>query len=317
MNKNSRIFVAGHSGLVGSAVYRNLKRKGYKKIIVISRKNLDLKDQKKVDLFFKKEKIDYLIICAALAGGVVANNTYPVEFFNENILIQNSLLNAALKFKIKRTIFLGTSCIYPYSAKTPIKEDSLLKGQLHETNEAYAIAKIAGIKLSKAMYKEYNMDIVALMPTNIYGINDKYNEYTSHVIPGMIKKFITAKNKNKKIVKLWGDGKPIREFLYSDDLAEAIYKVLKSPKKKLFKICNNNFPIINVGSGDFYTIKKLANLIKQKVDFKGKVIFDKKFPNGVMNKNLSFVRIKKLNWMPSVKLKNGIDIILNDLILRN
>jgi GDP-L-fucose synthase len=317
MNKNSRIFIAGHCGLVGSAVYRNLKGKGYKELIVITRKKLDLKDQKKVELFFKKQKIEYLIICAALAGGVVANNNYPVEFFNENILIQNSLLNAALKFKIKRTIFLGTSCIYPYSAKIPIKEDSLLKGKLHETNESYAIAKIAGIQLSKAMHKQYNMDIVALMPTNIYGINDKYDEFTSHVIPGMIKKFITAKNKNKKTIKLWGDGKPIREFLYSDDLAEAIYLILKSPKKKLFKICNNNFPIINVGSGDFYTIKKLANLIKKKIDFKGKIIFDKKFPNGVMNKNLSSARIKKLNWKPSVKLRNGIDIVLNDLNLRN
>lgn len=313
MNKDSRIFIAGHNGLVGSAVYRNLKKKGYKKIITISKKRLNLKNQKKVELFFKKNRVEYLVICAALAGGVVANNTYPVEFFNENILIQNSLLNAALKFRVKRTIFLGTSCIYPYKSKIPIKEDSLLKGDLHETNEAYAIAKIAGIKLSKAMYKEYGLDVVALMPTNIYGINDKYDELTSHVIPGMIKKFIIAKDKNKKIIELWGNGKPVREFLCSDDLAEAIYKVLKSTKKKLLKICNNNFPILNIGSGDIYSIKQLAELIKNKTEFRGKIFFNKNFPNGVMNKNLSFSRIKKLGWKPLVKLENGIDDILKNL----
>ena len=313
MNKDSRIFIAGHNGLVGSAVYRNLFKKGYKKIITIPKKELDLKNQRKVELFFKKNKIEYLVICAALAGGVVANNTYPVEFFNENILIQNSLLNAALKFRIKRTIFLGTSCIYPHKSKIPIKEDFLLKGDLHETNEAYAIAKIAGIKLAKAMYREYGLDVVALMPTNIYGINDKYDEFTSHVIPGMIKKFIIAKNKHKKKIELWGNGKPVREFLCSDDLAEAIYKVLRSTKKKLFRICNDNFPILNVGSGDIYSIKQLAELIKNKTEFQGKIFFNKNFPNGVMNKNLSFSRIKKLGWQPSVKLKDGINDILNNL----
>lgn len=313
MNKDSRIFIAGHNGLVGSAVYRNLIKKGYKKIITIPKRKLDLKNQKKVELFFKKNKIEYLVICAALAGGVVANNTYPVEFFNENILIQNSLLNAALKFRIKRTIFLGTSCIYPHKSKIPIKEDFLLKGDLHQTNEAYAIAKIAGIKLSKAMYREYGLDIVALMPTNIYGINDKYDEFTSHVIPGMIKKFINAKNKNKRTIELWGNGKPVREFLCSDDLAEAIYKVLKSTKKRLFKICNNNFPIFNVGSGDIYSIKQLAELIKNIIGFRGKIFFNKNFPNGVMNKNLSFSRIKKLGWKPSIKLKDEIHVMLNNL----
>ena len=313
MNKDSRIFIAGHNGLVGSAVYRNLIKKGYKKIITIPKKKLDLKNQKKVELFFKKNKIEYLVICAALAGGVVANNTYPVEFFNENILIQNSLLNAALKFRIKRTIFLGTSCIYPHKSKIPIKEDFLLKGDLHETNEAYAIAKIAGIKLSKAMYREYGLDIVALMPTNIYGINDKYDEFTSHVIPGMIKKFISAKNKHKKIIELWGNGKPVREFLCSDDLAEAIYKVLKTSKKRLFKICNNDFPIFNVGSGDIYSIKQLADLIKNKIGFPGKIFFNKNFPNGVMNKNLSSSRIKKLGWKPLIKLRDEIDLMLNNL----
>jgi GDP-L-fucose synthase len=236
MNKNSKIFIAGHNGLVGSAVFRNLKKNGYKNLIVISKKKLDLKNSKKVNNFFEKKKIEYMVICAALAGGIVANSKYPVDFFNENILIQNSLLNAALKFKLKRTIFLGTSCIYPDKAKTPIKEDLLLTGKIHETNEAYAISKIAGIQLCKALYNQCGLDLVALMPTNIYGLNDRYNEEKSHVIPAMILKFLKAKKNNKKIIEIWGDGTPKREFLYSDDLAEAIRIVLNTSNRKLLKL---------------------------------------------------------------------------------
>lgn len=310
MNKNSKIFIAGHNGLVGSAVLRNLKRHGYKNLIVISKKKLDLKNSKKVDLFFKKKKIEYMVICAALAGGIVANSKYPVNFFNENILIQNSLLNAALKFKLKRTIFLGTSCIYPDKAKTPIKEDLLLTGKIHETNEAYAIAKIAGIQLCKALYNQYGLDVVALMPTNIYGINDRYDDEKSHVIPAMILKFLKAKKSNKKKIKIWGDGTPKREFLYSDDLAEAIRIVLNTSNRKLFKLCQNKFPIINIGSRDIYSIKNLANLIKNKVGFKGNIFFDKRYPNGVAKKNLNYDRVKSLNWRPKTNLIKGLDIIL-------
>ena len=310
MNKYSKIFIAGHNGLVGSAVFRNLKKHGYKNLIVISKKKLDLKNSKKVDLFFKKKKIEYMVICAALAGGIVANSKYPVDFFNENILIQNSLLNAALKFKLKRTIFLGTSCIYPDKAKTPIKEDLLLTGKIHETNEAYAISKIAGIQLCKALYNQYGLDVVALMPTNIYGMNDRYNHEKSHVIPAMILKFLKAKKSNKKIIKLWGDGTPKREFLYSDDLAEAIRIVLNTSNRKLLKLCQNKFPIINIGSGDIYSIKNLANLVKNKVGFKGNIFFDKRYPNGVAKKNLNYKRIKKLNWRPEINLTKGLDIIL-------
>jgi len=312
MNKNSKIFIAGHNGLVGSAVFRNLKQRGYKNLIVISKKKLDLKNSKKVDLFFKKKKIEYMVICAALAGGIVANSKYPVDFFNENILIQNSLLNAALKFKLKRTIFLGTSCIYPDKAKTPIKEDLLLTGKIHETNEAYAIAKIAGIQLCKALYNQYGLDVVALMPTNIYGMNDRYDVKKSHVIPAMILKFLEAKKKNKKIIKIWGDGTPRREFLYSDDLAEAIRIVLNTSNNKLLKLCQNKFPIINIGSGDIYSIKNLANLIKNKVGFKGNIFFDKKYPNGVAKKNLNYERIKMLNWKPKINLNKGLDVILKN-----
>jgi GDP-L-fucose synthase len=312
MHKNSKIFIAGHNGLVGSAVFRNLKQRGYKNLIVISKKKLDLKNSKKVEVFFKKKKIEYMVICAALAGGIVANSKYPVDFFNENILIQNSLLNAALKFKLKRTIFLGTSCIYPDKAKTPIKEDLLLTGKIHETNEAYAIAKIAGIQLCKALYNQYGLDVVALMPTNIYGMNDRYDVKKSHVIPAMILKFLEAKKKNKKIIKIWGDGTPRREFLYSDDLAEAIRIVLNTSNNKLLKLCQNKFPIINIGSGDIYSIKNLANLIKNKVGFKGNIFFDKKYPNGVAKKNLNYERIKMLNWKPKINLNKGLDVILKN-----
>jgi GDP-L-fucose synthase len=313
MNKNSRIFIAGHKGLVGSAVYRNLKSKGYKNLIVITKQKLNLKNQFKVEQFFKKKKIEYMIICAALAGGIIANSKYPVEFFNENILIQNSLLNSALKFKLKRTIFLGTSCIYPNNIKTPIKEEYLMRGQLHKTNEAYAIAKIAGIFLCKAMFNQYDLDVVAIMPTNIYGINDKYNKELSHVIPAMILKFINAKKNNKKTVELMGDGSPYREFMYSDDLAEAIYIILNSSKKKLIKICNNSFPLINIGTGEIYSIKKLALNIKKKIEYTGKIFFNKKFPNGVRNKDLNSERIRKLGWKPKVKLNQGLDIILKNM----
>lgn len=313
MNKNSRIFIAGHNGLVGSAVYRNLLTKGYKNLYVISKKDLDLKDSEKVNIYFKEKKIEYLVICAALAGGILANSRYPVKFFNENIMIQNSLLNAALEFKFKKTIFLGTSCIYPNKTKTPIKENQLLSGKLHDTNECYAIAKIAGIKLCQALYNQYNLDIVALMPTNVYGVNDKYSEKNSHVIPALIMKFIKAKKENNKKVEIWGDGSPKREFIISDDLAEAIYAVLNTSKNKLFKLCNNSFPIINVGTGDIYSIKQLANIIKKKVGYTGKVFFNKKYPNGIIKKDINSNRIKKLNWKPKFNLEKGLDMVLKEL----
>ena len=313
MNKNSRIFIAGHNGLVGSAVHRLLVRKGYNKIYTVSKKKLDLKDAKKVEAFIKNNRIEYLIMCAARAGGILANSRYPVEFFNENILIQNSLLNAALKFRIKRTIFLGTSCIYPDKARTPIREESLLTGKLHPSNEAYAIAKIAGIKLCNALYHQYKLDVVALMPTNVYGPNDKYSEEMSHVIPAMILKFLKAKKNKKKIIELWGDGSPKREFIFSDDLAEAIYKIIKTSKIKLFKLSKNKFPLINIGTEDIHSIKDLAETIKNKINFRGKIFFNKKYPNGVINKDLNLDIMKKLHWKHKVSLNKGLDIILRDL----
>ena len=313
MNKLSNIFIAGHNGLVGSAVYRNFLEKGYKNLHVISKKKLDLKNYQKVYNYLKKKKIEYLVICAALAGGILANTRYQVEFFNENIMIQNSLLNVALKLKLKRTIFLGTSCIYPHKTKTPIKEDQLLTGKLHNSNEGYAMAKIAGIKLCEALYNQYNLDVAVVMPTNVYGINDRYSKERSHVIPALVLKFLKAKSQNKKYVEIWGDGSPEREFIYSDDLAEAIHIVLNSSKKKLFKICNNNFPILNVGTGDIYSIKNLANIIKRKINYKGKIFFNKIYPNGVMKKDLDVTRMKKLNWRPKFDLNQGLDLVLKEL----
>jgi GDP-L-fucose synthase len=313
MNKLSNIFIAGHNGLVGSAVYRNFLEKGYKNLHVISKKKLDLKNYQKVYNYLKKKKIEYLVICAALAGGILANTRYQVEFFNENIMIQNSLLNVALKLRLKRTIFLGTSCIYPHKTNTPIKEDQLLTGKLHNSNEGYAMAKIAGIKLSEALYNQYNLDVAVVMPTNVYGINDRYSKERSHVIPALVLKFLKAKSQNKKYVEIWGDGSPEREFIYSDDLAEAIYIVLNSSKNKLFKICNNNFPILNVGTGDIYSIKNLANIIKRKINYKGKIFFNKIYPNGVMKKDLDVTRMKKLNWRPKFDLNQGLDLILKEL----
>ena len=313
MNKNSRIFIAGHNGLVGSAVFRLFTKKGYKKLYVVSKKKLDLKNAKKVEAFIRYNRIEYLIICAARAGGILANSKYPVEFFNENILIQNSLLNAALKYKIKRTIFLGTSCIYPDKVQTPIREENLLTGKLHPSNEAYAIAKIAGIKLCNALYNQYKLDVVALMPTNVYGPNDKYSEEDSHVVPAMILKFLKAKRKGKKIIELWGDGSPKREFIFSEDLAEAIYIILKTSKIKLFRMCKNNFPLINIGTEDIYSIKKLSEIIKNKINFTGKIFFNKKYPNGVLNKDLNIDIMKKLRWKHKISLNRGLDIILREL----
>ncbi len=306
MDKSSIIFLAGHNGLVGSAILKKLKKANYRNIITVDRKKLDLRNYKKLSTFFKKKKVDYLIMAAARAGGILANSKYQKDFFLENIEIQNNLLNLALKKKIKRTIFLGTSCIYPKFSKNPIKEEYLLTGKLEKTNQCYAIAKIAGIKLSEALYNNNRLDIVCLMPTNIYGLNDNFDKFSGHVIPAMISKINDAVVKKKKIIKLLGTGKPIREFLYADDLAEAILLVLNKKKQKLFKACNNNFPIINVGSGSSISIKALSKIISQLSNYKGKIIFDKKFPDGTMKKNLNNKIIRSLGWKAKTSLLEGL-----------
>ncbi len=311
MNKNSTIFLAGHRGLVGSEVLKILKEKKFRNIITVQRDELDLTNSDKVEKFFHKKKIDYLIMAAAKAGGILANSAYQKDFFFNNIEIQNNLLKLALKKKIKRTIFLGTSCIYPKFAKNPIKEDYLLTGKLEKTNQCYAIAKIAGIKLCEALYESHNLDIVCLMPTNIYGVNDNFDKFNGHVIPAMIKKFLDAKKKKSKKIKLLGTGKPIREFLFSSDLSRAIYLSLIANKKKLIKICGKKLPIMNVGSGESISISKLSKLIGSITGYKGKIYFDKNFPDGTYKKNLNSLRIRKLGWKPSVKLKDGLALVIN------
>jgi len=310
MKKNSFIFLAGHKGLVGSSLLALLKRKGYKNIITVDKKILDLRDYNKVKKYFKRKKIDYLIMAAARAGGIIANSTYQKDFFLENIEIQNSLLRLALHKKIKRTIYLGTSCIYPKFAKNPISENSLLTGELEKTNQCYAIAKIAGIKLSEALFRDYKLDIICLMPTNVYGNNDNFDKVNGHVIPAIITKIIEAKNRSKKNVKLLGTGAPIREFINSKDLAEAIFTCLSVSQKRIKKIFKNNLPIINIGTGENIKIRNLANMIANFSKYKGTINFDKKSPDGTYKKNLNSKIIKSLGWKPKIKLKHGLKEVI-------
>ena len=310
MKKNSFIFLAGHNGLVGKSVFDLLKNKGFRNIITVDRKKLDLRNFDKVKKFFKKKKIDYMVMAAARAGGIIANSSNQKDFYLENVEIQNSLLKLALEKKIKRTIYLGTSCIYPKFAKNPITEESLLTGELEKTNQCYAIAKISGIKLSEALFNDYKLNIICLMPTNVYGLNDNFDMTNGHVIPAMISKFIEAKKKKKKEIKLLGTGKPVREFIHSSDLAQAIFSCLKSPQKRIKKLFKNKLPIINVGSGESLTIMKLSRIIAKELEYNGNIVFDKSFPDGTYKKNLNSEKILKLGWKPKIKLSNGISEVI-------
>ena len=310
MKKKSYIFLAGHKGLVGSSLLNLLKRKGYKNIITVDKKKLNLRDYKKVKKFFKNKKVEYLIMAAARAGGIIANSTNQKDFFIENVEIQNSLLQLALDKKVKRTIYLGTSCIYPKFAKNPISESSLLTGELEKTNQCYAIAKISGIKLSEALFEDYKLNIICIMPTNVYGNNDNFDKINGHVIPAMVSKFIEAKKKSQKSVKLLGTGKPIREFIHSDDLAEAILKCLNVSSKKIDKIFKGKLPILNIGTGENIKIINLAKMISKFSNFSGIIKFDKRFPDGTYKKNLNSKIIKKLGWKPRINLKNGLKEVI-------
>ncbi len=310
MKKSDQIFIAGHKGLVGSSIYKFLKEKGYKNLITVEKQKLDLRNFDNVMKFFKNKKIDFMIMAAARAGGIVANNSNQKEFFLENIEIQNSLLKFASKKKIKRTIFLGTSCIYPKFAKTPIKEESLLTGILEKTNQSYAIAKIAGIKLCEALYEDHKLDIICLMPTNVYGLNDKFDRINGHVIPAMISKIELAKKKNQKKVKLLGTGKPLREFIHADDLANAIYTCLKVKKDFIRKKFKKKLPILNVGTNQIISIKNLSKLIAEYIDYKGRIIFDKNYPDGTYKKNLNSSKIKDLGWYPNINFKEGLKKVI-------
>ena len=252
-------------------------------------------------------------MAAARAGGILANSYNQKDFFLENIEIQNNLLKLASVKKIKRTIFLGTSCIYPKFAKNPIKEESLLTGSLEKTNQCYAIAKIAGIKLCEALYEKEKLDIACLMPTNIYGIKDNFDKVNGHVIPSMISKFLEAKKNNKKTVHLLGTGKPKREFLYVTDLAKAIIITLETSKKKLINLYGNKLPLLNVGSGEEITIKELSKKIAKITKFENTIYFDKNYPTGTLRKKLNSNRIKKLGWKPTISLNQGLEKVINSL----
>ena len=312
LKKNSKIYIAGHNGLVGRSVHKLLIKKGFRNILYKKKKDLDLTDEKKVNTFFANNKPTFLIICAARVGGILHNKNTPLEFLLDNIAIEKNLLLAAKKFKIKRTIFLGSSCVYPKSAKIPIKETSIMTGKLEETNESYSLAKIVGIKLCNILHDKYKRDVICLMPTNLYGKNDNFDPTTSHVIPSLIRKFISAK-KNNTDARIWGSGKPIREFIHVEDVAEAIFVTLISKKTILNKITGNKLPIFNVGSGESLTIKKLALLIKKLTQFDGKIFFDTNFPDGTINKNLDGTKMKLLKWKAKIRLVDG----LKELITHN
>ena len=317
INKNSRIYVAGHTGLVGSAIIRKLKQYGYKKIITAKRNVLDLTDQKKTFNFLKKEKPDFIFICAAKVGGILANNTYRGQFIFENLQIQNNLIHGAYKNNIKRLIFLGSSCVYPRMCKQPIKENYLLNDSLEKTNEPYAIAKIAGIKLCSTLKKQYGFDAISLMPTNLYGPGDNYHLNNSHVMPALISKFYKAKMNNEKEVFCWGTGSPKREFLYVDDLADAIVFVLENISSKNQLINDGGLSIdgiLNIGTGIDISIKELAKLISSELKYEGEIRWDSSKPNGTPRKLLDVSKSNELGWKSKISLEEGIKLTIDNFI---
>ena len=307
-----KIFIAGHKGMVGSSIYRNISKKN--KVIVAEKKDLNLLNFDKTYNFFKKHKFDHIYICAAKVGGILANSKYPADFIYENLQVQNNCIISAFKTKVKKLLFLGSSCIYPKEAKIPIKEKYLLTGELEKTNDAYAIAKIAGIKMCQSFNKQYNTDFRAVMPTNLFGPNDNYDPSNSHVLAALTKKILTAKKQNKKTVSIWGNGKPKREFLHVDDFANASIKIMSISKKDYKKICGEENHFINVGYGKEINIKDLALLIADISNYKGKFIYDNSKPNGTMSKLIDSSKMFKLGWKPKISLKSGIQLIIQELI---
>lgn len=297
MKKNSRIYVAGHRGLVGSALTRALRAQGFTNLILRTRKELDLMDDKKVKTFFAKEKPEFIFLAAAKVGGIMANKTQKADFIFENLAVQNNVIYNAWKFKTKKLLFLGSSCIYPRDAKQPIKESYFMTGPLEETNDAYAVAKIAGIKLIQSFNDQYKTNFISVMPTNLYGPNDNFDLSTSHVLPALIRRFHEAKKKRMASVTLWGSGKSLREFLHVDDMADACIFLMKTYK-------GNDF--INIGYGKDISIKDLAEIIKSITGYTGKIIWDKTKPDGTPKKQLNINRLKKLGWKPTISLKKGI-----------
>ena len=305
MEKNSKIYVAGHRGMVGSAIVRELQKQGYTNIIVRTHKELDLCRQAAVEEFFAQEKPEYVFLAAAKVGGIIANSESPADFMYQNMMIEMNIINAAWKNDVKKLLFLGSSCIYPKFAPQPMKEEYLLTSALEPTNEAYALAKISGLKYCEYLKKQYGVNFISVMPPNLYGANDNYNATNSHVLPALIRRFHEAKIENLPSVTCWGDGSPLREFLYVDDLANAC----------LFLMNNyNETGFINVGAGEEITIKKLAELVADVVGYSGEIIWDTSKPNGTPRKIMDVSKINNLGWKYKTDLKDGIKLAYEDFL---
>lgn len=305
MEKSAKIYIAGHRGMVGSAIYRKLQQEGFNHIITRTSAELDLRDQRAVADFFTIEKPNFVFLAAAKVGGIVANNTYRADFLYENLAIQNNVIHNSYLNQVEKLMFLGSSCIYPKFAPQPLKEEYLLTGLLEETNEPYAIAKIAGIKMCDAYRAQYGCNFISVMPTNLYGYNDNYHPQNSHVLPALIRKFHEAKKEGKQEVVVWGTGNPRREFLFADDLAEACYYLMQ----------NYNEPnLINIGTGGDVTIKELALLIKKTIGFEGEVAFDSTKPDGTPRKLMDVSKLHEQGWKHTIELAEGIKLAYGDFL---
>ncbi len=303
MEKASKIFIAGHNGMVGGAIFRSLSKQGYSNIITRTSKQLDLRRQEQVETFFAVEKPEYVFLAAAKVGGINANNIYRAEFLYDNLLIESNIIHSSYLNDVKKLLFLGSSCIYPKMAPQPLKEDSLLTGLLESTNEPYAIAKIAGIKLCEAYRAQYGCNYISAMPTNLYGVGDNYDLNNSHVLPALIRKFHEAKESDSPQVTIWGSGKPMREFLYADDAADACIFLMQSYNGEQF---------VNVGTGEDLTITELALIVSDVIGYKGEIIYDASKPDGTPRKLMDVSRIHALGWKHKVNLKEGIGMAYND-----
>ena len=307
LNKDGKIYIAGHTGLVGSALWRELQRQGYTNLVGKTRDELDLMNTQAVNLFFENERPEFVFLAAAKVGGILANSKYPVDFLQDNLKIQLNIIEAAYKYGVKKLLFLGSSCIYPKYAPQPMKEEYLLTGALEPTNEWYAIAKIAGLKLCQAYRRQYGCNFISVMPTNLYGINDNYHPSDSHVLPAMIRRFYEAKESGTESVTCWGTGTPRREFLYVDDLANAC----------LFLMNNyNDEQIINIGCGYDITIKELSEIVADVIGYNGKINWDTSKPDGTPRKLLDCSRIFSMGWRPKYDLKTGVKLAFEDFLKR-
>jgi GDP-L-fucose synthase len=305
MNANDKIYIAGHNGMVGSAILRKLKNKGFNNLIVKTSSELDLRNQSAVNNFFEEEKPDYVFLAAAKVGGIIANNTYPAEFIYNNLLIEANIIHAAYKNAVKKLLFLGSSCIYPKLAPQPLKEEYILSGYLEETNQPYAIAKIAGIELCNAYRKQYGCNFISVMPTNLYGPNDNYHPENSHVLAALLRKFIIAQKEQQPFVEIWGTGKPKREFLHADDLADACYFLMQH---------YNEAGLINIGTGEDISVMELAELIKNITGYKGEIKTNTSKPDGTPRKLMDVSKLNRLGWHYTISLKEGIERVYKDII---